>query len=101
MRRPPTWRDEQYAGGDQVMLSIANLGKKWSQLSPLFVGPFQVVKVSAEGLNVTLDLPEEYRRLHQPFHVSRVTRYTPSDLEWVGREHLDRPLPDLIDGQPR
>ena len=93
-------RDEQYAVGDQVMLSTANLAKKWSKLSPLFVGPFQVVKVSAEGLNVTLDLPEEYRRLHQPFHVSRVKRYTPSDIEWVGREQLDRPLPDLIDGQP-
>ena len=93
-------RDEQYAVGDQVMLSTANLAKKWSKLSPLFVGPFQVVKVSAEGLNVTLDLPEEYRRLHQPFHVSRVKRYTPSDIEWVGREQLDPPLPDLIDGQP-
>ena len=93
-------RDEQYAVGDQAMLSTKNLAKRWGKLSPLFVGPFQVVKVSAEGLNVTLDLPSEYSRLHQPFHVSRLKRYTPSEIQWVGREQVDRPLPDLIDGQP-
>jgi hypothetical protein len=93
-------RDEQYAVGDQVMLSTKNLAKRWGKLSPLFVGPFQVVKVSGEGLNVTLDLPSEYSRLHQPFHVDRVKRYTPSEIQWVGREQVDRPLPDLIDGQP-
>jgi Chromo (CHRromatin Organisation MOdifier) domain len=27
-------------------------------------------------------------------------RYTPSEVEWVGREQVDRPLPDLVDGQP-
>jgi hypothetical protein len=93
-------RDEQYAVGDQVMLSTKNLAKRWGKLSPLFVGPFQVVKVSGEGLNVTLDLPSEYSRLHQPFHVSRVKRYSPSEIQWVGREQVDKPLPDLIDGQP-
>jgi hypothetical protein len=93
-------RDEQYAIGDQAMLSTKNLAKRQGKLSPLFVGPFEVVGVSGEGLSVTLDLPPEYRRLHQPFHVSRLKRYTPSEVEWVGREQVDRPLPDLVDGQP-
>jgi hypothetical protein len=93
-------RDEQYAVGDQVMLSTKNLAKRWGKLSPLFVGPFLVLKVSGEGLNVTLDLPSEYSRLHQPFHVSRVKRYSPSEIQWVGREQVEKPLPDLIDGQP-
>jgi hypothetical protein len=93
-------RDEQYAVGDQVMLSTKNLAARQGKLSPLFVGPFQVVQVSREGLNVTLDLPPQYSRLHQPFHVSRVKRYTPSEIDWVGREQVSRPLPDLVDGQP-
>jgi len=94
-------RDEQYAIGDQVMLSTKNLtrSKKVGKLSPLFVGPYEVVGVSAEGLNVTLDLPPIYQRIHQPFHISRVKRYTPSEIEWVGRDQVDRPLPDLVDGQ--
>jgi hypothetical protein len=47
---------------------------------------------------VWLDLPSQYRRLHQPFHVEKVKRYTPSVVEW-GRQQDDRPLPQLVDGQ--
>jgi transposase InsO family protein len=91
-------RDEKYAVGDRVLLSTKHLSQTASKLNDPFVGPFTVTRVSEHGVNVWLDLPSEYRRLHQPFHVEKVKRYTPSVVEW-GRKQDDRPLPQLIDGQ--
>jgi hypothetical protein len=90
-------RDEQYAVGDAVMLSTRNMRKLGHKLDPLWVGPFEVTEVSESGLNVTLDLPAEYARLHQPFHVEKVKRFM-HDPQWVGRQQEDRPRPELIDG---
>jgi len=47
---------------------------------------------------VWLSLPKEYSRVHQPFHIEKVKRYTPSATEW-GRKQNDRPLPEVIDGE--
>jgi len=92
-------REEKYAVGDKVLLSTKHLSQASSKLNDPFVGPFTVTRVSDHGVNVWLDLPSEYRRLHQPFHVEKVKRFTPSVIEW-GRKQNDRPLPELIDGQP-
>jgi hypothetical protein len=92
-------RDEQYAVGDQVMLSTKHMAKQQGKLNPLFVGPFEVVRVGERGSVVELNLPPIYQKLHQPFNVDRVKRYTPSEVEWVGREQKDRPLPEMIDGE--
>jgi transposase InsO family protein len=91
-------RDEKYEVGDRVLLSTRNLTKHRSKLSDPFIGPFTVTRVSDHGVNVWLDLPSEYGRLHQPFHVEKVKRYTPSAVEW-GRTQVDRPLPEVIDGE--
>jgi transposase InsO family protein len=91
-------REEKYAVGDRVLLSTKNLSQASSKLNDPFVGPFTITRVSDHGVNVWLDLPPEYRRLHQPFHIEKVKRYTPSAIEW-GRKQNDRPLPELIDGQ--
>jgi chromodomain-containing protein len=48
---------------------------------------------------VWLDVHDEYKKLHQPFHISRVKRYSPSDIEW-GKKQVDRPLSELQDGEP-
>jgi transposase InsO family protein len=92
-------RDERYVVGDRVLLSTKHLAAFPSKLSDPFVGPFTVTRVSDHGVNVWLDLPSEYRRLHQPFHVEKVKRFTPSAVEW-GRRQDDRPLPEVVDGQP-
>jgi hypothetical protein len=91
-------RDEVYAVGDRVLLSTKHLSQVASKLNDPYVGPFTVTRVSDHGVNVWLDLPSQYRRLHQPFHVEKVKRYTPSVVEW-GRKQDDRPLPELVDGQ--
>ena len=78
--------------------NISHLSQASSKLNDPFVGPFTITRVSDHGVNVWLDLPSEYRRLHQPFHVEKVKRFIPSVIEW-GRKQNDRPLPELIDGQ--
>ena len=91
-------RDERYVVGDRVLLSTKNLSLHSSKLSDPFIGPFPVTRVSDHGVNVWLQLPKEYSRVHQPFHIEKVKRYTPSVIEW-GRKQNDRPLPELVDGE--
>jgi len=93
-------RDEKYAVGDRVLLSTRRLDRKASALSDPYVGPFTVNRVSDNGVNVWLDLPKKkYGRLHQPFHVEKVKRFTPSAIEW-NRDQQDRPPPEEVDGEP-
>jgi transposase InsO family protein len=91
-------RDEKYVVGDRVLLSTKNLSMHTSKLSDPFIGPFPVTRVSDHGVNVWLELPKEYSRIHQPFHIEKVKRYTPSTIEWV-RKQNDRPLAEVIDGE--
>ena len=88
-------RDERYVVGDRVWLRTEHLAKHTTKLSDPYVGPFDVTRVSDSGVNVWLRLPQQYARLHQPFHVEKVKRYTPSQVQW-GRQQNDRPLPDVI-----
>ena len=90
-------RQEVYLVGERVMLSTKDLAEGRTKLDDRFTGPFAITRVSDSGVNVWLEVPAEYARLHQPFHVSRVKRYSPSDIEW-GRSQEDRPLPELKDG---
>jgi hypothetical protein len=92
-------RDEKYAVGDRVLLSTRQLSRHPSTLDDPYVGPFTVTRVSDHGVNVWLDLPRQYRRVHQPFHVEKVKRFTPSAIEWT-RQQDDRPPPEDIDGEP-
>ena len=69
-----------------------------SKLNDPFIGPFPITRVSDHGVNVWLNLPRAYSRVHQPFHVEKVKRYTPSVIPW-GRKQDDRPLPEVIDGE--
>ena len=89
--------DERYAVGDRVLLSTRRLSSHPSKLDDPFVGPFPVTRVSDHGVNVWLELPRRYERLHQPFHVDKLKRFTPSVVPWV-RQQNDRPLPDMVDG---
>jgi hypothetical protein len=93
-------RDEKYEVGDEVLLSTRRLNRKASALSDPYVGPFVITRVSDNGVNVWLDLPKkQYGRLHQPFHVEKVKRFTPSTIEWR-RDQEDRPPPEEVDGEP-
>jgi RNase H-like domain found in reverse transcriptase/Reverse transcriptase (RNA-dependent DNA polymerase)/Integrase zinc binding domain/Chromo (CHRromatin Organisation MOdifier) domain/gag-polyprotein putative aspartyl protease len=91
--------EERYAVGDQVLLSTRHLSTHSSKLDDPFVGPFAVTRVSDNGVNIWLELPRQYRRLHQPFHVEKLKRFVPSAVEW-SRQQEDRPLPEMVDGAP-
>lgn len=65
-----TKRILEFKAGDEVMLSTKNInlpGKH--RFKPRFVGPFTIVD-KRDNDNYVLDLPFEYRRLHNVFHVS-------------------------------
>lgn len=92
-------RHEVYKVGDRVMLSSEHLQEGGTKLSDRYVGPFPITEVMPNGVSVKLRLPRQYRRLHQPFHVEKLKRFNPSVVEW-GRKQNDRPLPELVDGEP-
>ena len=91
-------RDEVYAVGDRVLLKTDHLSTHSSKLDDPYIGPFPVTRVSDHGVNVWLQLPKVYSKVHQPFHIEKVKRYTPSVIPW-GRKQDDRPLPEVIDGE--
>ena len=68
-------RAVEYKVGHQVLLATKNLDLPTHfsrKLSPLYVGPFEVVKVVVPGRTVKLQLPPALGKLHPTFHVSRL-----------------------------
>ena len=94
-------RDERYAVDDQVMLSTDQLVEGNGKLRDRWIGPFKVAEVFDNGVNVRLDLPNQYKKLHPVFHVEKLKRFTPSDLEWPGRQQGKRPKARLGHGKKK
>jgi transposase InsO family protein len=92
-------RDERYQVGDLVMLSTDKLAVGRGKLKDRWVGPFSVKEAYPNGVNVRLELPDEYSRLHPVFHVERLKRYVPSALDWPNRQQPERPRAKLSDGK--
>ena len=91
-------RDEQYHVGDLVMLSTKDLAQGRTKLSDRYAGPFRVAEVRDNGVNVRLDLPAAFKRIHPVFHVEKVKRFVDSQQEWPGGPQVQRPPPVLVDG---
>ena len=94
-------REEEYEVDDLVMLSTENLTVGRGKLSDRYVGPFRVAEVRENGVNVRLDLPKEFSRIHPVFHVEKLKRFTPSQIDWPGRVQIERPTPVLVDGEEK
>jgi hypothetical protein len=94
-------RDEKYEVGDLVMLSTEKLAVGKGKLSDRWVGPFPVIEVRDNGVNVKLELPQEYNRIHDVFHVEKLKRFVPSAIDWPGRAQPRRPKAKLVDGRRR
>lgn len=92
-------RDERYQVGDLVMLSIEHLAAGKGKLRDRWVGPFLVLEVRDNGVNVKLDLPEQYKKIHPVFHVEKLKRFVPSTIDWPGRAQAKRPRAKLVDGK--
>jgi hypothetical protein len=92
-------REERYKVGDQVMLTTNKLAEGKGKLRDRWVGPFTVVEAFDNGVNVRLDLPKQYSKLHPVFHVEKLKRFIPSSMDWPGREQPKRPKPRLVNGK--
>ena len=92
-------REEKYEVGDRVMLTTKNLSLHKGKLSDKWVGPFKVIEVMPNGVNVRLELSDDYRRIDNLFHVSKLKRFQPSEIEWPNRVQEDRPPPVWVDGK--
>jgi len=91
-------RDERYQAGDLVMLSTKDLAMGRTKLSDRYAGPFRIAEVRDNGVNVRLDLPAAFKRIHPVFHVEKLKRFTDSKQDWPGRPQVERPPPVLVDG---
>ena len=92
-------QDQEYAVGDMVLLSTANLslpGNLTRKLAKLYDGPFQVLERVSQNA-YRLDLPASVR-LHPVFNVSQLRPYRQSTDNFPGRVRDPQP-PVVVDGE--
>ena len=91
-------REVEFAEGDQVLLSTANLNNELRapKLMPRFIGPFRI-KRKVGSVAYELSLPAQLSRIHPVFHVSKLKKYNDGDARFTERKYIDRPLPELLD----
>ena len=74
-------KDLEFKVEDQVFLKLSprkgvvRFGKR-GKLNPRYIGPFEIV----DGIGPVayiLDLPEEFSRVHNVFHISMLRKYIP------------------------
>ena len=74
-------KDLEFEVEDQVFLKLSprkgvvRFGKR-GKLNPRYIGPFEIV----DGIGLVaykLDLPEEFSRVHNVFHISMLRKYIP------------------------
>ncbi|KAJ9529817.1 hypothetical protein QJQ45_022213 [Haematococcus lacustris] len=97
-------RDAVFEPGDMVLLSTQNMRGKVGQpgarkLKPRYVGPFRVEYMVGRAA-VKLDLPEEWSRIHNVFHVSLVKPYRTYDASDQVPGHAGPPPLQWLDGEP-
>jgi hypothetical protein len=89
--------------GDQVLLNTANLRRNNKdgirKFMPRWIGPFQVKAVTGE-VNVQLDLPAEWKRLHDVFHISLVKPYLQREGDQVKPAAKPPPPVDWLNDEP-
>nr|GEW77178.1 putative reverse transcriptase domain-containing protein [Tanacetum cinerariifolium] len=77
--------------GDRVMLKVSpwkgvvHFGK-WGKLNPIYVRPFKVLE-KVRAVAYKLELPQEFSRVHNTFHVSKLKKH-----------YSDEPLAVPLDG---
>ena len=86
----------KFNDGDYVMLSTKHLPIKKGRVkkfAPKYIGPFRVAAQKAQGNAYRLDLPDEWRKLHDTFHVSLLKPFRPrqNNTEFTAdpKKHFD------------
>ena len=74
-------KDLEFEVEDQVFLKLSprkgvvRFGKR-GKLNPRYIGPFDIVD-GIGPMAYRLDLPEEFSRVHNVFHISMLRKYIP------------------------
>ena len=74
-------RDLEFEVEDRVFLKLSHwrgvvrFGKR-GKLNPCYIGPFEIVERTGP-MAYRLDLPEEFSRVHNVFHISMLRKYIP------------------------
>ena len=74
-------KDLEFEVEDQVFLKLSprkgvvRFGKR-GKLNPRYIGPFEIVD-EIGPVAYRLDLPEEFSRVHNVFHISMLRKYIP------------------------
>ena len=74
-------KDLEFEVEDQVFLKrsprkgVVRFGKR-GKLNPRYIGPFEIVD-GIGPVTYRLDLPEEFSRVHNVFHISMLRKYIP------------------------
>ena len=74
-------RDLEFEVEDRVFLKLSpwkgvvRFGKR-GKLNPRYIGPFEIVE-RIGPVAYRLDLPEEFSRVHNVFHISMLRKYIP------------------------
>jgi hypothetical protein len=96
-------RELKFNPGDLVLLSTKNLrqpGPGVRKLQPSYMGPFEV---DSTGCNVAvkLNLPREWTRIHNVFHVNLVKPCSQGSGDQPSRQYTKPPAPlQFLDGEP-
>ena len=102
-RVDPHRREAAYSPGDQVLLSTKNIRNTGDgtvrKLMPKWMGPFTVVEMVGP-VAVRLRLPEQWRRMHDVFHVHLVKRYLPREQRVSGPGITPPPPLQWLEGEP-
>ena len=71
----------EFQVGDQVLLSTRNLplATAYPKTATEYAGPFTITQAFPQTDNYTLELPEQYNRLHPTFRVESLKKYIPND----------------------
>jgi hypothetical protein len=96
-------RGIEYSVGQQVLLSTKNLYEKGTcrKLQPRFMGPFQITRLCGD-VAVELNLPPQWTRVHNVFHVSLLKPYfgTTSTADTTNTEGTPKQQQENVAGPP-
>ena len=96
-------RELEFNPGDLVLLSTKNLrqpGPGVRKLKPSYMGPF-VVDSMVGRVAVKLNLPKDWTRIHNVFHVNLVKPYLERSGGEPSRQRIIPPPPlQYLDGEP-
>ena len=88
----------QKGGIGLVVYQNLNLGDKSRKLTEKYTGPFRISQVISP-VAYRLELPPALSRIHNVFHISLLNKVVSDSGEFPNRVQINRPPPEIVDGE--